>query len=219
MLRSPIMLAGKRPGLRQKRRIGYQLGKRTLDIVLSVLLMPLVLPVILICALLVRLDSPGPAFFRQERTGKGGRRFKLLKLRTMVINAAELKEQLWEFNLLTYPDFKMENDPRITRVGRILRRTSLDELPNILNVFLGHMSLVGPRPTSFSAKTYQTWHTARLGVMPGITGLWQVSGRSDIDFDERARLDIKYIETRSMWVDIVLMFRTFSAVFGRRGAY
>lgn len=204
---------------RSENRIGYDIAKRILDIVLSLIIIWLVLPVILICALAVRLDSPGPAFFTQQRTGKGGRRFRLIKLRTMVVNAAELKEQLWEFNQLTYPDFKMENDPRITRVGAFLRRTSLDELPNIFNVLIGHMSLVGPRPTSFPANTYTAWQTARLRVVPGITGLWQISGRSDVDFVERARLDIQYIENRSIWLDLSLLMRTFTAVLARKGAY
>ena len=201
------------------RRLGYDVVKRLIDIVALLLASPLVLPVILVCALIVKLDSPGPAFFLQERTGKGGRSFKLIKLRTMVTNAKEIKEQLWQFNELTYPDFKMANDPRITRSGAFLRKTSLDELPNILNVLLGHMSLVGPRPTSFRAETYQTWQTARLRVLPGITGLWQVSGRSDVDFDQRARLDIRYIANRSIWLDLVLLSRTFGAVLRRKGAY
>jgi len=203
--------------VRSKR--SYEIAKRAMDIVLSLMLLVLLLPVILICALLVRLDSPGPAFFLQNRTGKGGRPFKLVKLRTMVINASELKEQLWQYNELTYPDFKMENDPRITRMGRFLRRTSLDEIPNIFNVLLGNMSLVGPRPTSFSKDTYDIWQTARLRVTPGITGLWQVSGRSDIDFEDRSRLDIQYIERRSIWFDLTLLVRTFSAVLARKGAY
>lgn len=201
------------------RRLGYDVVKRAIDLGACLMALPLVAPLILICALLVKLDSPGPAFFLQKRTGKGGRSFKLIKLRTMVTNASEIKEQLWQFNELTYPDFKMENDPRITRAGAFLRRTSLDELPNIINVLLGNMSLVGPRPTSFRAATYQPWQTARLRVLPGITGLWQVSGRSDVDFVERARLDIRYIENRSIWLDLILLVKTFSAVIRRKGAY
>lgn len=221
VLAAPLLLARHGFGAARvsHRKVGYDIAKRVMDMVLSVLLLPLCLPVILICAALVKLDTPGPAFFLQPRTGKGGRPFNLIKLRTMVTNAAEIKEQLWEFNQLTYPDFKMENDPRITRVGAFLRRTSLDELPNILNVLAGNMSLVGPRPTSFAADTYDLWQTARLRVLPGITGLWQVSGRSDIDFEERARLDIQYIERRSLWLDLTLLVRTFAAVLGRKGAY
>lgn len=220
MRKFPNLTAGKISGVRRRSdRTAYAVCKRAIDLLLSLALLPVALPVILICALLVRIDSPGPAFFFQDRTGKGGVRFRLIKLRTMLMNAAEMKEQLWQFNELTYPDFKMENDPRITRVGKWLRRTSLDELPNILNVLAGHMSLVGPRPTSFEAQSYDTWQTARLQVIPGITGLWQVAGRSDIDFVDRARLDIYYIEHSSLWLDFVLMFKTFSAVFRRKGAY
>jgi lipopolysaccharide/colanic/teichoic acid biosynthesis glycosyltransferase len=119
---------------------------------------------------------------------------------------------------LTYPDFKIPNDPRITRVGRFLRKTSLDEFPQLLNVFKGDMSLVGPRPTSFCSSTYALWQTARLGVTPGITGLWQVSGRANIDFDERNRLDIEYIRNQSFWYDIKILFRTFRCVLKRDGA-
>lgn len=197
----------------------YEIVKRIMDISLSLMLLVVVAPLIALCAVCIKLDSRGPIFFFQERTGKGGQRFKMLKLRTMVINAEELKEELRKFNQLSYPDFKLEDDPRITRVGKFLRKTSLDELPQLFNVLIGNMSLVGPRPTSFPASTYAVWQTARLRVLPGITGLWQVSGRSDIDFDDRARLDIEYIENRSLSLDIKLLFRTVSAVFGGGGAY
>lgn len=150
----------------------YELSKRLIDCALASLLIWIAAPTILICAILIKLDSPGPVFFFQDRTGKGGRRFRLCKLRTMVVDADELKEKLQKFNKLSYPDFKMENDPRITRVGNFLRKTSLDELPNLFNIFAGNMSFVGPRPTSFAAETYKTWQTARLSVLPGITGLW-----------------------------------------------
>ncbi len=123
---------------------------------------------------------------------------------------------LW---VVTWPDFKISDDPRVTRIGRILRKTSLDELPQTFNVIKGDMSLVGPRPTSFSADTYTLWHTERLEVQPGITGLWQVSGRSDVDFDERLRLDIEYIRQRSLWFDMKLLYRTVAAVLRPSGAY
>jgi lipopolysaccharide/colanic/teichoic acid biosynthesis glycosyltransferase len=180
--------------------------------------LPLVLLLITLCALAVWLDSPGPLFFYQQRTGIGGRRFKMWKLRTMVVNAEELKVTLAHLNELTYPDFKITNDPRVTRVGRILRRTSLDELPQLLNVLTGDMSLVGPRPTSFSANTYCLWHTARLELKPGITGLWQISGRADVDFDERLRLDIAYLRNRSLLLDVQILCRTVGAVISSRGA-
>lgn len=197
---------------------GYRRAKRALDIVVSVTLLPLIVPVLLLCALAIRLDSPGPAFFSQSRTGRGGHRFRMWKLRTMVRNADELKAQYAHLNELTYPDFKITDDPRVTRVGRVLRRTSLDELPQIVNVLKGEMSLVGPRPTSFSASTYRLWHTARLEVQPGITGLWQISGRNELDFDDRLRLDVAYIRHRSFTLDLAILVRTIGTVASGRGA-
>jgi lipopolysaccharide/colanic/teichoic acid biosynthesis glycosyltransferase len=143
----------------------------------------------------------------------------MIKFRTMVVNAAELKAELASMNCLSGPDFKITNDPRITRLGAFLRKTSLDEVPQILNVLRGDMSLVGPRPTSFAADTYDLWHTERLEVLPGITGLWQVSGRSDVDFDDRVRLDIEYLEKRSFAFDLAILFRTVAALAQQRGAY
>jgi lipopolysaccharide/colanic/teichoic acid biosynthesis glycosyltransferase len=174
--------------------------------------------ILALCALAVWLDSPGPAFFSQLRTGKGGRRFKMYKIRTMLQNAEELKAKYAHLNELSYPDFKIRHDPRVTTVGRFLRRTSLDELPQIFNVLRGDLSLVGPRPTSFGAETYSLWHTARLEVLPGITGLWQVSGRNELDFDERLRLDIAYIRNRSFWLDLQILLRTAGCVLSGRGA-
>jgi lipopolysaccharide/colanic/teichoic acid biosynthesis glycosyltransferase len=137
----------------------------------------------------------------------------------MRTDAEELKQKYAHLNELTWPDFKITNDPRVTRIGRILRKTSLDELPQIFNVIKGDMSLVGPRPTSFDVSTYSLWHTERLEVLPGITGLWQINGRSNLDFDERLKLDIKYIEKQSLWLDIKIIFFTITAVFTQRGAY
>lgn len=196
----------------------YERVKRFLDVFLCLVALPLVLLVLAICAVAIRLESPGPAFFTQRRTGRGGRRFPLYKLRTMVQNADDLKARYAHLNELTWPDFKITDDPRITRVGRILRRTSLDELPQIFNVLRGEMSLVGPRPTSFGPETYHLWHTARLDALPGITGLWQISGRSELEFDERLRLDIAYIRNRSLWLDFVILLRTVGAVASGRGA-
>ena len=192
--------------------------KRAMDIALSLLALPVVLPVLVLAVLAIKLDSPGPAWFFQKRTGFGGRRFRMLKLRTMVQNAEELKVKYAHLNELKPPDFKITNDPRITRVGRLLRKTSLDELPQIFNVLIGDMSLVGPRPTSFSPSTYSLWHTARLEMTPGLTGLWQVSGRAELQFDERLRLDIAYLRNRCLWLDIQIVFRTFGAVLGGKGA-
>jgi lipopolysaccharide/colanic/teichoic acid biosynthesis glycosyltransferase len=181
--------------------------------------LPILLPLGLTIALLIWLDDPGPVLFRQKRTGKGGKRFVMYKFRTMVTNAEELKEKYSHLNELTWPDFKISDDPRVTRIGRLLRKTSLDELPQILNVLKGEMSLVGPRPTSFDVGTYALWHTERLEVLPGITGLWQVRGRSDIDFNERLQLDVEYIENQNFTLDMKILLETVFALFNQRGAY
>jgi lipopolysaccharide/colanic/teichoic acid biosynthesis glycosyltransferase len=198
--------------------VTYNKVKRCKDLCLGGCIFIFVSPVLALCIIAIKLDSKGPVFFPQKRTGKGGRKFRMYKFRTMVVNANELKEHYQHLNTLTYPDFKIPNDPRITRVGRFLRKSSLDEFPQLLNVLRGDMSLVGPRPTSFCSSTYDLWQTARLGVKPGITGLWQVSGRANIDFDERARLDIEYIRNQSFWYDIKILFRTFRCVLKRDGA-
>ena len=198
---------------------GYSYKKRALDLSLCLLVLPIALPILAVCALLVRISSRGPIFFVQERTGWGGRRFKMVKFRTMVVGAALMKAELKSQNVMGGPDFKMENDPRVTSVGRILRKTSLDESPQLFNILRGDMSLVGPRPTSFEANTYDLWHTERLEVVPGLTGLWQVRGRGDIDFDERVRLDIAYVRNCSMALDLSILLRTVPAVLSQRGAF
>src|SRR6266542_1029659 len=192
--------------------------KRMVDVVLCLVALPLALPLMGVIALVVRLDSPGPVVFSHLRTGRHGARFKMYKFRTMLQNAEELKPSLAHLNILPAPDFKVPNDPRITRVGRFLRTSSLDELPQLWNVLRGGMSLVGPRPTSFAPSTYELWHTARLEVAPGITGLWQVSGRNEMTFDERLRLDIAYIRTMSLWLDCKIMLITVLSVLRRSGA-
>lgn len=198
----------------------YLLAKRVMDLFLVVITLPLWLPLNGIIALLIRLTSPGaPVMFTQLRTGKGGRRFSMYKFRTMIPNAEELKSQYAHLNELQWPDFKITNDPRITRIGKFLRKTSLDELPQLFNVLKGEMSLVGPRPTSFGAETYKLWHTSRLDVMPGMTGLWQIIGRAQLEFDDRLRLDIAYIERASLWLDINILIRTVTAVFSSNGAH
>jgi len=199
----------------------YLYLKRGLDILISVAALPFLLPLFLLCALLIKLDSPdGPIFFIQERTGKHGRRFKMYKFRTMVRNAEELKKKLVATNAdgeLTRP-LKLDYDPRITRVGRILRKTSLDELPQIINILRGEMSFVGPRPTSFGLKSYSLWHTERLEVTPGLTGFWQLSSRGDTDFDNWLRYDVLYIQRRCLMLDLEILFRTFSSVLVAKGA-
>jgi lipopolysaccharide/colanic/teichoic acid biosynthesis glycosyltransferase len=213
-----MMLVLERPRVQLFRR-QYQLPKRILDITLCLLVMPLVLPLMALIALAVWIDDPGPILFKQWRTGRGGRRFRMYKFRTMLKNAEELKAKYAHLNELCWPDFKITNDPRVTRVGRILRKTSLDELPQIFNVLNGTMSLVGPRPTSFDVSTYELWHTERLEVTPGITGLWQVSGRSDVEFDDRLQLDIQYIEQQSLALDLYILWRTVAVVLSQKGAY
>jgi lipopolysaccharide/colanic/teichoic acid biosynthesis glycosyltransferase len=198
----------------------YHSVKRAFDLTLVVLSAPLWLPLIGVIALIIKVTSPGaPAIFIQYRTGKGGQRFRMYKFRSMVPNAEELKIQYAHLNELQWPDFKITNDPRITPVGRFLRKTSLDEIPQLFNVLLGEMSLVGPRPTSFGPDTYKLWHTERLDVVPGLTGLWQIIGRASMEFDDRLRLDIAYIERRSLWLDINILFQTVIAVFKQRGAH
>jgi lipopolysaccharide/colanic/teichoic acid biosynthesis glycosyltransferase len=196
----------------------YLLLKRTFDVVLCLGLLIVCLPVLALCALAVRLNSPGPIVFSQLRTGRDGRRFRMYKFRTMVANAEELKASLAHLNVLPAPDFKIPDDPRITRVGKLLRATSLDELPQLFNVLRGDMSLVGPRPTSFAPSTYDTWHTHRLDVPPGLTGLWQVEGRHTMTFDDRLRLDVQYIRRASITYDLVLLARTVRVVARRSGA-
>jgi len=196
----------------------YQIAKRVMDVGLCLLAIPFVLPLMAMISILIYLDSPGPVFFFQENTGKGGRRFRLYKFRTMVPNAEELKAKYAHLNELSWPDFKITNDPRVTRVGRLLRKTSLDELPQIFNVLKGDMSLVGPRPSSFGVDKYSLWHTERLEVLPGITGLAQVSGRNNLDTREKMMLDIAYIERQSLWLDLQILARTVKIVLSSEGA-
>jgi lipopolysaccharide/colanic/teichoic acid biosynthesis glycosyltransferase len=196
---------------------GYR-GKRLLDLALTAFALPIVLPIGAACAIAIRLTSPGPIVFTQLRTGRDGTRFRMYKFRTMVQDAEVLKAGLRNQSVLPPPDFKIPNDPRITRVGRFLRRTSLDELPQLLNVIKGEMSLVGPRPTSFEPSTYRSWHTERLEVMPGVSGLWQVRARHGSTFDQRLRLDIAYVRHMSLALDLQILWWTFASVFRGTGA-
>jgi lipopolysaccharide/colanic/teichoic acid biosynthesis glycosyltransferase len=198
----------------------YRFAKRAFDLLAVVVSLPLWLPLLALIAALIAITSPGaPVIFIQQRTGKGGRRFSMYKFRSMVPNAEALKAQYAHLNELQWPDFKITDDPRITPLGKFLRKTSLDELPQVINVLLGDMSLVGPRPTSFGPETYELWHTERLDVLPGITGLWQILGRASLEFDDRLRLDIIYIERRCMLLDLMILLHTATAVFEQRGAH
>jgi lipopolysaccharide/colanic/teichoic acid biosynthesis glycosyltransferase len=199
------------------RNPAYLVTKRFLDLLLVVLFMPLLLPVFAVCVVAIRLDSRGPATFTQLRTGRNGRRFRMYKFRTMVKNAEEMKASLQHLSVVPWPDFKVPNDPRITRVGRFLRATSLDELPQLINVLKGDMSLVGPRPTSMGLDKYDLWHTRRLDVRPGLTGLWQIQGRNTTTFDERLRLDDQYIRTMSLSTDVRILVHTVGSMLGSKG--
>ena len=196
-------------------RSAYLPIKRMMDIALSIISLPIVLPVLLLASIAIRLDTPGPAFFIQERIGQHGRHFRLYKLRTMVANAEELKASVLDSRTV---HFKTLADPRITRVGRFLRKTSLDELPQLFNVIRGEMSLVGPRPTSLNLATYEPWHERRLDVRPGVTGLWQVRGRNAMTFDERVELDLEYIDHLSLANDLKLLGLTVLVVVKGKGA-
>lgn len=197
------------------------LAKGVIDFVGSLALIIGLSPVMLGAALMVRLSSKGPVFFRQQRAGLNGRPFTMLKFRSMVTNAEQLKQELAALNEMSGPVFKITNDPRVTPVGRFLRKWSLDELPQLLNVLRGEMSLVGPRPLPVDevARFDDLAHRRRLSVRPGLTCLWQVSGRNNVsDFKEWVRLDLEYIDNWSLWLDLKILFRTIPAVFTGAGA-
>jgi lipopolysaccharide/colanic/teichoic acid biosynthesis glycosyltransferase len=191
--------------------------KRALDVTVCLLLLLPTLALGLVIALAIRLDSPGPVLFTQSRTGRDGRRFTMYKFRTMVEDADQHKSELLHLSIVGAPDFKVLLDPRVTRVGRWLRLTSLDELPQLLNVLRGDMSLVGPRPTSFHIDTYEFWHTERLETPPGMTGIWQIGARNEVSFDERCRTDIYYVRNRTTWMDVKIILGTVGAVLRRAG--
>lgn len=199
---------------------GQRLIKRSTDIVGSSFLIVALSPLLAMVALLVRLDSAGPILFRQERVGTAGERFKMLKFRSMVVDAEARLDQLRDGHEGNSVLFKLKNDPRVTRVGRVLRKFSLDELPQLFNVLGGSMSLVGPRPPlAAEVERYDIRAHRRLLVRPGMTGLWQVSGRSLLSWDETVRLDLYYVENWSFLGDLTILLRTFKAVIGRHGAF
>lgn len=196
--------------------------KRCFDLCCSIILIIILSPVYLLIALLIKLDSPGPVFFKQDRIGLHSKKFKIWKFRTMVINAEKLQATLEAKNEIKDGVlFKVKDDPRITRIGKFLRRYSLDELPQLFNVLLGQMSLVGPRPLPVrDVERFQTAHFIRQEVLPGITGLWQVSGRSNIEnFEDAVKLDIAYIEKWSLWLDLKILLQTVRVVLQKTGAY
>ncbi len=194
--------------------------KRLTDIVLSAVGLVIAAPLMAVVAILIKWDSPGPVLFPQVRVGRDGRLFTLYKFRSMIVGADEAKDRLWDLNEATGPLFKIRDDPRLTRVGRWLRRLSIDELPQLWNVLKGDMSLVGPRPpVPAEVEQYQPWHRKRLLVSPGVTGLWQVSGRSELTFDEMVMLDLFYAENWSLWLDFKIILHTIPTVIMGTGAY
>jgi len=194
--------------------------KRTFDLVVSMLVAVLLLPLWLLIALAIKLDSRGPVFYVDRRIGVGEREFGMLKFRTMMAGAADIQADLEQVNEAGGALFKIRDDPRVTRVGRVLRRLSLDEIPQIVNVLRREMSLVGPRPLPLrDYRLLEDWHRARYAVLPGMTGLWQISGRSGLTFDDLVRLDFTYLENWSIWLDVTIIARTIPAVITRRGAY
>lgn len=205
--------------IQSQKSINYFFIKRTIDLVGSLLGILLLSPVFLIIAIMIKMDSKGPVLFSQLRVGKDGKLFKMHKFRSMVTNAEDLLHKLKDKNEMDGPMFKMKEDPRITRIGRFIRKTSLDELPQLFNVLGGQMSLVGPRPNlphevvKFSEKYKQ-----KLAAKPGLTCYWQVMGRSSIGFEEWMELDLKYVKERSLWVDIKLVFKTVRVLFGDKNA-
>jgi lipopolysaccharide/colanic/teichoic acid biosynthesis glycosyltransferase len=194
--------------------------KRAFDLIVAAAIVIIGLPIWVLVALAIKLSSRGPVFYADLRVGLGERRFRMIKFRTMIAGADGQKAGLEPDNEAGGALFKIRDDPRVTPIGRFLRRYSLDEIPNVINVLRGEMSLVGPRP--LPVRDYlrlEPWHRRRYNVLPGLTGLWQVSGRSDLSFDDLVRLDFYYLENWSIWLDMTILVKTPFAVFGRRGAY
>jgi len=194
--------------------------KHSFDFVFSALMLVVFSPFFLLISLLIKATSRGPVFFIQERCGLNGRRFRMLKFRTMVLNAEELKVALAGMNEMSGPVFKIKNDPRVTPIGKFLRKTSFDEFPQFINVLKGEMSVVGPRPPVPSeVEKYEYWQRRRLSMRPGITCLWQISGRNEINFDDWMKLDLQYIDNWHLWLDFKIILKTLPVVFLGRGAY
>ncbi|KRM13279.1 sugar transferase [Paucilactobacillus suebicus] len=204
-----------------KKQYIYIFLKRLIDVIASIAGLIILSPLFLVVALCIKIDDPrGPIFYSQIRVGKSGRKFRMFKFRSMVTNADQLLKELEEKNEIDGAMFKLKSDPRITKVGRIIRKYSLDELPQLVNVVTGSMSLVGPRPPLVhEVEKYSDYDKQRLLVKPGCTGLWQVGGRNDVDFDEMVKLDLNYITHRSTFLDIKIMFETVWVMVKPNGAY
>ena len=198
----------------------YEVIKRVIDVVCSFVGVLVLSPLFVVIAIIIKFTSKGPVFFSQKRVGRDGKEFKMYKFRSMVVNAEELKEKLASQNEMSGPMFKMKDDPRVTKVGKFIRKTSIDELPQLLNVLKGDMSLVGPRPSlPKEVAQFEDWMYRRLEVKPGLTCYWQVSGRNNIDFEDWMKLDIKYVDERSTWIDIKLIFKTMGVLLGDKNAH
>ena len=206
--------------LSEKRKRGYLLLKRFFDVFLSVLVLIVLSPLLLIVTAVIKLDSPGKAIYIQERVGKDGKKFKMYKFRSMCVDAEKKQDELQALNEVDGPVFKIAKDPRVTRVGKFIRKCSIDELPQLFNIIKGEMSIVGPRPPlPKEVEQYTPYQKLRLRVAPGLTCYWQISGRSDMTFDKWIQLDLMYITSRNLWVDFCIVLKTIPAVLGHKGAY
>lgn len=201
------------------KRIMYNFFKRIIDIIVSLMGLIILSPLLIIVSILIKVESRGNIIFSQTRVGLNGKLFKIYKFRSMVMNAEELKNSLKSQNEMSGPMFKIKEDPRVTKVGKFIRKTSIDELPQLINVLKGEMSLVGPRPSlPEEVKDFKPWMKKRLTVKPGLTCYWQVMGRNNIDFENWMKLDIKYVEERNLFLDIKLIFKTVFVLFGDKNA-
>lgn len=204
----------------KEENIFYNIIKRLIDIVASACGLIVLSPILLIVSILIKIESKGPVIFAQERVGKDLKTFKMYKFRSMVNDAEELKEKLMKYNQMSGPMFKMDNDPRVTKIGKFIRKTSIDELPQLINVIKGDMSLVGPRPSlPKEVEEFEPWMKKRFQVKPGLTCYWQVSGRNNIDFEDWMKLDIKYIEDKCLGLDMKLIVKTAFLLFGDKNAH
>ena len=199
---------------------GYRILKRSFDIIASAVGLVALGPVFLAVAIAIKCDDGGPVFYDQIRIGKNGKKFKMYKFRSMRVNAEDEIEKLQEHSEVDGAMFKMKNDPRVTRVGKFIRKTSIDEFPQLLNVLLGQMSIVGPRPPlPREVADYTQYDKQRLYVKPGCTGLWQVTARNSVGFQEMVNIDLDYIQRRSIWLDLKIMFKTVKVIFVPNEAY
>lgn len=202
------------------KQYGYRVCKRIFDIIASVIGLIILSPVFLIVAIAIKLDDGGPVFYDQIRVGRNGKKFKMFKFRSMRVNAENEIEKLQKYSEVDGAMFKMRNDPRVTRVGKFIRKTSVDEFPQLINVLIGQMSFVGPRPPlPREVKNYTKYDKQRLYVKPGCTGLWQVTARNSVGFQEMVNIDLDYIQNRSMWLDFKIILKTIKVIFVPNEAY